>query len=485
GARPCAVRPARPIFRRGREETMDDLKRRRAGVEQRLDRMLAAEGVERMRTGAIATTAAFLVIAPVLIFLAGLPDAFYYWALLTVFILSVWLQFAAVRRWPDAEWPDYVFPAVNFALLSFTLAVPNPMSDFAESVYAPSLLLRTGNSIYFFLILSVLALSLSERAVLWGGFCAVTSWSAARWWVISQPGIELFDPPQEALGSMPLDEAIVESLHPRYVDPGVWLQEVLVFAIVAGILAVVVRGSRRLLLRRALEERRGANLARYLPMQLAERMAESDEPFLEEREAEAAVIFTDVVGFTRWSEAHPPGEVVALLREVHGLVAEEVFRAEGVLDKFIGDGAMATFGVAKTGDAPQRAMDCVEAIVRRADAMSAKRAAQGLEPLRLSVGAHYGRVTIGDVGAEERLEMAVLGDTVNVAARLEAATRALDAGALVSDALMRAAGGPRPGWEAQGAQVLKGRAEGVAAWSMPRGGPGGAAAGAAVRETVS
>ena len=118
--------------------------------------------------------------------------------------------------------------------------------------------------------------------------------------------------------------------------------------------------------------------------------------------------------------------------------------------------------------AARRALDCVEAIVRRADALNATRTARGEAEIRLAVGAHFGRVTIGDVGSEDRLEMAVLGDAVNVASRLEASTRALGAGAAVSDALLQAAGGPRAGWRARGAQALKGRGEGVEVWSLDR-----------------
>ncbi|MGM0585216.1 MAG: adenylate/guanylate cyclase domain-containing protein, partial [Pseudomonadota bacterium] len=248
-----------------------------------------------------------------------------------------------------------------------------------------------------------------------------------------------------------------------------------VFLVVAGMLAQVVRGSRSLVARQARLERRGANLERYLPREMAERMAETDEPFLADREVTAAVMFTDVVGFTGWAEGRDPEEVVAMLREVHGLVAEEVFRARGVLDKFIGDGAMATFGVALHDgeDGPpkpvvlaRRALDCAAAILARMSEWNRARVARGEDPVRLSVGVHLGEVVVGDVGSPGRMELAAVGDTVNVAARLEALSRPLRCAAVASAEIIAAAGYPESGWRFRGVQTLPGRRGAETVWTL-------------------
>lgn len=441
----------------------------RASVAARLDKMLAAEGVERQRAAAMWVSASMAAIAPLILFLTGYPGALYYHALILLFVVIAWVQYFCVRENPGKKWIDYVFVALNFSLLSFTLLSPNPLSDIAGYAFTPSLSLRWGNILFFFLILCSLAFSFSPWLLLWGGACAAVSWSLGRLWVISQPGIELFDPDVHVPADASLARSIEIAQNPRFVDAGVWIQEVVVVLIIASLLALVVQGSRQLLLRRAIEERRGANLARYLPGQLAARMAETDAAFVEDRDADAAVLFTDLVGFTRWAEAHKPHETVALLRDCHGFVVEEVFRAGGVLDKFIGDGAMATFGTTGHDSHPaERALSCVEAIVTRAAAYNAAREAAGSRAVPLSVGAHFGRVTIGDVGTGGRLEMAVLGDAVNVASRLEEMTRPLDVAAVVSDQLMAKAGGPRPGWRCNGEQVLHGRAGGIIIWTLAR-----------------
>ena len=135
---------------------------------------------------------------------------------------------------------------------------------------------------------------------------------------------------------------------------------------------------------------------------------------------------------------------------------------------------MATFGAGGTGEAggghgadrlpAARAVACARAIL---DASSKLTAPDGETRAAISVGVHYGLVVIGDVGSARRVELAIIGDTVNVAARLEAMTRRLGVGAAISDEAMAAAGrpnGPRP----LGPQPVEGRDEPIAVWAFDR-----------------
>lgn len=443
-----------------------------ARAEARLSRALEQAALERGRPTAIAVSVGLALIAPVVALVTGFPDAVYYWGLIALFGVSVWAEHLLAARGLAGWWHAYAFAAFNFGLMTFTLVYPNPFSDFAAHPMAAPVMLRFGNFVYFFVLLAALAFSFSPRLVLWGGVCGAAWWSLGRLWVISRPGVVFAGEPI-GQGEGGIDAAMRRMMAPEVVDPGVWVQEVAAFLITAGLLAAVVRGSRRLVIRQAALERRGANLARYVPATVAERMAEADEPFLEDRAPPAAVLFTDVVGFTGWAETHAPEEVMELLRGVHALVGEEVFRAGGVLDKFIGDGAMATFGVAPgQAEAPlapeaaaRRALDCAGAILERAAAFNAARAAAGRDPVRVSVGVHYGPVLVGDVGGAGRMELSVVGDVVNVASRLEALTRSLGAGAAASEEAMRAAGGAPPGWRDRGRRVLPGRHGSVGVWT--------------------
>lgn len=165
------------------------------------------------------------------------------------------------------------------------------------------------------------------------------------------------------------------------------------------------------------------------------------------------------------AERATPKEVIDLLRAVHAVVAEQVFAHHGVLDKFIGDGAMATFGAVTKGDRDAaNAIDCAAAILAAIAEFNRMRAG---DPVEISIGVHYGPVVVGDVGSARRMELAVIGDAVNVAARLETSTRRLDVGAAISEEAMAAAGHP-PRPRRVGPLHVKGRAEPVVVFGLPR-----------------
>ena len=175
------------------------------------------------------------------------------------------------------------------------------------------------------------------------------------------------------------------------------------------------------------------------------------------------------------AERRTPEEVVSLLRQFHARLEAAVFEHQGTLDKFLGDGLMATFGTPEPGphDAGN-ALRCGRAILAEIDRWNLERTKAGEDPIRVSVGLHFGPVVLGDLGSERRLEYAVLGDTVNVASRLEALTRNLGVSMAVSDDLVTAirhdAGA---GDDAvlsdlrdSGQQRLRGRDEAIGVWTV-------------------
>ena len=125
--------------------------------------------------------------------------------------------------------------------------------------------------------------------------------------------------------------------------------EVVVFLLVSAGLALLVRRSRALVAERAEAERARGNLARYFSPKVVDTLAERDEPLGRVRRQPVGVLFADLVGFTTMAEEMTPEEVMALLRDFHGRMEEEVFRHGGCLEKFIGDALLATFGVPDTG----------------------------------------------------------------------------------------------------------------------------------------
>jgi class 3 adenylate cyclase len=132
------------------------------------------------------------------------------------------------------------------------------------------------------------------------------------------------------------------------------------------------------------------------------------------------VLFADVVAFTRFAESSSPEKVVAFLNELFTVLAEVIFRNEGIVDKFIGDCVMAIFGAPnEVEDHCGRALATAEAIHRFVEANApAWKTMYGIE-VQMAIGVSTGEVLVGNLGSETRMEYTAIGDAVNIAARLE------------------------------------------------------------------
>jgi adenylate cyclase len=163
-------------------------------------------------------------------------------------------------------------------------------------------------------------------------------------------------------------------------------------------------------------------LERYhSPGVVEEVMRRADDGLQRLRSAEATVLFADLVGFTAFAENAPPESVAESIDAFLDLSVEAIFRAGGTLDKFIGDCVMAFFGAPVAQ--PDHALRAVRAAVEIQEglaAWNARRAAEGLPGFKVRIGVNSGPVVVGDIGSSRRVDYTVLGNTVNVAARLEA-----------------------------------------------------------------
>ncbi len=232
---------------------------------------------------------------------------------------------------------------------------------------------------------------------------------------------------------------------------------------------------REAIARREVAEREKFNLSRYFAPSIVETLAETDEPFGSPREHSVAVLFADIVGFTRYSAANPPERVFDLLREFHARMARSVFQTDGTIDKYIGDGLMVTFGIpdARDDDA-SNALACAGSMAVSIDDWNSERRKKDESPIRLAIGIHYGSAMLGNIGDERRLEFATIGDTVNIASRLEALARPLNARIVASDALVEAAKRGRssdhieiPDLRCEGLQPIRGQTKPVTVWIDP------------------
>jgi adenylate cyclase len=234
-----------------------------------------------------------------------------------------------------------------------------------------------------------------------------------------------------AQGALDLLRQLIEV---QGIDPVVFmLNQLVLLAITTGLIAGAIWRARRHVERAVMAETERANLGRYFSPNVVERLASDVRGLEAGRAQDAAVMFVDVIGSTRRMEAITPEEVITIIRAFHRRMVPIVFRHNGSVDKFLGDGLMAVFGAPeKTPHEARDALLCAVEILDTIDQWRDQLIAVGRVATTVGIGIHFGPVIQGNVGIADRLEFTTLGDTVNVASRLESMTRQFDAGILLS-----------------------------------------------------
>jgi class 3 adenylate cyclase len=186
-------------------------------------------------------------------------------------------------------------------------------------------------------------------------------------------------------------------------------------------------------------ERQRANLARFFAPGLVEELVQIETPLSMTRYQRAAVLFVDMLGFTTYSSRMAPDAMIGFLRDLLALLSEAVFTHHGIVDKFLGDGLLAVFGppLQSRVDACNAAR-CAFEILQSVERWNEENSRSGDAAVKVAIGIHYGDVVQGDVGSNKRLELTVLGDTVNIASMVEAYCRPLGAAVLVTHAFVDA-----------------------------------------------
>lgn len=333
--------------------------------------------------------------------------------------------------------------------LSYLYPVPPQMQHSFEGRFPFSLLL-----------LCALAFSHRPALIAWGGTCYA---------VFVGLGIRALEGLPTTIVGRPLSEPHkwdywVHFNLPTYVKTIDGFTHVSLVLVLTALLTMVVVRSRRLAHLRAREAAERAALERYFPPETIETFQRRGAAGAlgAPATAEIAILFVDVVGFTGWAEGREPHEVLGEVRRLQNLGTAVVYEHDGSVTKFLGDGLMATFGLVRPEGAAANAIACAMAIADGARRAEREATERGDDFFRIAVGVHFGQAVVGDVGSESRLELAVMGDAVNIASRLEAAARSLDVDVVVSEACAARAEAERAGsaaaLEPRGPVEIRGRA---------------------------
>lgn len=333
---------------------------------------------------------------------------------IAVFAALGLIQYALIGSRYDHPWLKFGFITLDIAILSVLMAT-QPIYD---GIDVPQVMLfRTSIFPLYFLILGFAAFSFSPGLVLWSGVVVVAGWLGAFTWATK-------DMPEQLswadIGSMPTTERFLSTfLNPNFVDSGGRIQESVAYLLVAVLIAAVMWRARRTVRRQLeLDEERLALtdvFGRYVPKTIANSLIDN-RGLLEPVEGTATVLFIDVAGFTKMTEASGPRRVVGVLNAFFDQATESITQSDGVVTQFIGDAIMATFNL--PAEDPEHAAKALRAALNIVELTNSQNF--NGETLTIRAGIATGPVIAGSVGGGGRQSYSLYGEAVNLSARLEA-----------------------------------------------------------------
>lgn len=320
-------------------------------------------------------------------------------------------------------WMLYLSVVLDMALLmaviwSFHLKYGQP----------PGFYLKAPTFAYVFIFIALRALRFEARFVLFAGAMAALGWLvlvvfAAGFTDMLGYGVGR---PAGCAAHPCRTRDYVQYVRTDFILYGAEVDRIVTILVVTLVLALAISRARRLLIRAATEQVAARDLSRFLDPEVAERIRSSEMAIApgEGEVRDAAILTTDLRGFTGLSTTMAPGDVMKLLQEYQGRVCPAILTSGGSIDKFLGDGILSSFGAARPGPAyAADALRAADAVLRAVALWNEERAAAGQVPLRVGLAIASGRVVFGAVGDGDRLEYTVIGDAVNLAAKLEKHTK--------------------------------------------------------------
>lgn len=283
------------------------------------------------------------------------------------------------------------------------------IASFPYQYGAPAALyLKAPTLLYVFILIALRSLWFDPRLTLFTGALAAIGWAALS----LLAGI---------------DGAPVTGDYRVYMTtlsllPGAELEKIAAIGATTIVLSAAVHRSRGLLYRTAVEETAASDLSKFVGREAAALIRASDAGLSagDGRLRRAAIMMIDLRGFTPATKGKPPHEVMGLLKDYQACIVPVIEKGGGTIDKFLGDGVLVSFGTARaTGAECAEALDTALAVADAVDQWKEARQKAGQPALDIGVALAAGDVVFGAIGHGDRLEFTVIGDAVNLAAKLE------------------------------------------------------------------
>ena len=332
------------------------------------------------------------------------------------FALGCYLAFSVLRlllayRGYAATWFLALSVLVDMALLmgliwSFHIQYEQPAAFYLK---APTLL-------YVFIFIALRALQFSAGFVLLAGGAAAVGWLLMLYYALYT----------SAEPNMGVTRDYISYMTSNMILIGAEFDKIITILLSTAILAIALWRARRLLVQSVVEGQAHHDLERFFAPEIADQIVHAEQR-IEAGQGQvrrAAVLFCDIRGFTPLAMGMDPGYLMALLADYQGRMVGVIQDHGGSIDKFLGDGIMATFGAAlPTETYAADALRCIAALGAAADQWLAERQRDGDVPLDIGFSVAAGPLVFGAVGDGQRLEFTVIGEPVNLAAKLEKANK--------------------------------------------------------------
>lgn len=352
--------------------------------------------------------------------------------------LAVYTGFTVVRLW--LAWQRRLRPwfLALSVVVDITMLMVTIWSFYLQYQQPPPLYLKAPTLMYAFILIALRTLRFEPWLVVLAGLTASAGWLVLVAYAVL------------AEGGAAITHSFATYAMSYEVLLGAEFDKVVSLLMVTIILALALLRSRKLLFRAVSDQLAAAELSRFFAPEVAGRIRETDIA-LEPGQAElrdAAILMVDLRGFTPLTHRLEPREVMALLSEYQSRVVTAVTAHGGGIDKFMGDGILASFGATRpTTTFAADALSALDALLAATAAWAEERRARGLPAPQVGAAVATGPVMFGTIGDDTRLEYTVIGDPVNLAAKLEKHTKAEGVPALCTAAAHRLAltQGYRPG----------------------------------------